>query len=527
MPWVTAGRGPPFPGGGADESVPGSWLTAAAACLLLSVPIECRAEPAPRLRRRPGHAWCVHFGSVLLGYTILSALCRRPFLAALLTVALWALLIAVNNAKYRTLREPFVFSDFALFSQALRYPRLYLPFLGVRRTAAGGLVSVSVAYLALTAEPGLAGREELDTFGWVIATGIAGSAALLIPGLRGSDTPGFDPDRDLRTLGLLTSLWLYRLAEKAPLPAPPRHPAAAPANGRGRETLPNLVAVQSESFFDARRLLPAIRPEVLHGFDRLRRESLSGRLAVPAWGANTMRTEFAFLSGIPATELGVHRFNPFRSYARRPLPGIASSLRALGYRTVCIHPHPVGFFGRDRVYPHLGFDRFIDIEGFRGAEKFGPYTADAAVAAKVAEVLGTEPEPLFVFAITMENHGPLHLEKVGPGDEPALYRRTPPSGFDQLTVYLRHLANADRMLTELQRLLIASPRESVLCFFGDHVPAMAGVYRRLDFSDARTDYLIWRPGITQPEEREIAVEELGELLLELAGFNPDSIGRPR
>jgi hypothetical protein len=99
------------------------------------------------------------------------------------------------------------------------------------------------------------------------------------------------------------------------------------------------VLVQSESFFDVRRLYPGVRPALLSRFDALRRQALKhGLLLVSAWGANTIRTEFAVLSGIGDDALGVHRFNPYRRFARRDILTLPHHLRALGYETVCIHP---------------------------------------------------------------------------------------------------------------------------------------------------------------------------------------------
>ncbi len=513
--------------------VVGAWhsaIAAAAGALLLSVAIERFAEPAAGVRARPAAAWCLHGGSALLCFTALLVLVHRPVFSALLSIVLWTLLVQINNAKYRALREPFLFSDFALFSQAVRYPRLYLPFLDMRHTVAGGLVSVSGCYLGITVEPTLIPRIGVDSFATMIAAGLVASAMLLLTGIRYGPEPSFEPVADMRHLGLLASLWLYRLAESktvAKAPSTGRFGAGLPSrSGRAGNRLPDLIVIQSESFFDARRLWPGVRPDILQMFDRLAAHGMSGRLVVPAWGANTMRTEFSFLTGIPALDLGVHRFNPFRRYARRPLPGIARRLQALGYRTICIHPHPIGFFGRDRVYPHLGFDRFIDIESFRAAEKFGPYISDASVACKVAEMLDTEQSPLFVFAITMENHGPLHLEKFSAEEEKGLYTAPPPGGFGDLTVYLRHLANADRMLDSLWRRLSESDRDGALCFFGDHVPSLPDVYHRLDFDDGRTDYLIWRKDSPFVVRRDIDVAALGALLLDAADIDNLAAGLP-
>ena len=79
----------------------------------------------------------------------------------------------------------------------------------------------------------------------------------------------------------------------------------------GKPAAVPIIIVQCELFFDARRLSPAIPPELLAGFAACCASSAQfGRLIVPGWGANTMRAEFAVLTGIPESELGYDRFNP-------------------------------------------------------------------------------------------------------------------------------------------------------------------------------------------------------------------------
>jgi phosphoglycerol transferase MdoB-like AlkP superfamily enzyme len=188
----------------------------------------------------------------------------------------------------------------------------------------------------------------------------------------------------------------------------------------------------------------------------------------------------------------VHRFNPYRAIAGGSnVSSLASWLKRLGYRTICIHPYPASFYRRDRVYPRLGFDEFLDIRAFGEAERFGPYIGDAAVAEKIAAVLGEATGSVFIFAITMENHGPLHLEKVNPEDVVALYHTPPPDGCDDLTIYLRRLRNADRMIGALRQTLEQCPNPASLCWFGDHVPIMPKVYEILGEPDGATEYVIW------------------------------------
>jgi hypothetical protein len=91
----------------------------------------------------------------------------------------------------------------------------------------------------------------------------------------------------------------------------------------------------------------------------------------------------------------------------------------------------------------------------------------------------------------MENHGPLHLEKIAPEETARLLGIDAPSGMDELGVYLRHVRNAGAMAKALCTSLATQQRPGLLCWYGDHVPIMPEVYARSGFDDPRTDYFIW------------------------------------
>src|SRR5690606_21901721 len=90
----------------------------------------------------------------------------------------------------------------------------------------------------------------------------------------------YDASADLRAYGLLAALWAYGRAERT-VPSLPTPVWPLPSAQTG---IPDLVCVQSESFFDPRPYYPALRPELLARFDLLCGEScLHGQVAVPAW----------------------------------------------------------------------------------------------------------------------------------------------------------------------------------------------------------------------------------------------------
>lgn len=456
--------------------------------LAISVGVDQLMRPRARLGR-PWGAWALHGGLWLCAHAGLTGLVARPWFAAAGVSAFWLMLALVNNAKVKALREPFVVQDYEYFTDAVRYPRLYIPFLGWGKflgAAAGFVLAVGV---------GLWGEPRMMQWRWVGVEWLVGMCGIWW-GNHCRLPISLQPVKDMQTLGLAACLWCYgKQARRKPALVSPFTTAIQAAPAR----LPHLVSIQSESFFDARTLDAPIHPEILAGFDRVCAEAaLHGTLEVPAWGANTVRTEFAFLTGVAGEALGVHRFNPYRALASNTA-SVASSLKGLGYRTVCVHPYPVGFYRRNRVFPWLGFDEFLDIRSFAPADRFGPYVGDIAVAERVAALLRDSTQPLYVHVITMENHGPLHLETVQPQEAAAFYFGAAPTS-TELTVYLRHLRNADRMVTMLREALAALPVPASLCWYGDHVPIMPETYAHYGTPDGQTPFACWHnfPSTVQP-----------------------------
>lgn len=476
-------------------------ILAAVVGLAISVVIEQLMTPRPCLVRS-WRAWGIHVAAWLLSYAVLALLLGRPWFAAAGVSSFLLVLVLVSNAKVKTLHEPFIFQDYEYFTDAIRHPRLYIPFMG------WGKFLSAAAGVALAVAVGLSG-ESVPVLRFTLSGQLGGVGAvlggglLILLGARSKTLPvSLDPERDIRSLGLLASLWRYGEEERC-LPAVASPFDRLVPKTRDTQNLPHLVAVQSESFFDPRPLYSGIRDDVLAEFDRFKSESLiHGKLSVPAWGANTVRTEFSFLSGMSAGNLGVHCFNPYRTVAAGwNVPSLASFLKRLGYRTICIHPYPASFYRRDRVCPRLGFDEFLDIRAFDGAKRFGPYISDAAVADKIASILADAISPVFVFAITMENHGPLHLERVESSDIKDFYGSPPPAGCEDLTIYLRHIRNADRMIGELRKTLERCSHSAGLCWYGDHVPIMPSVYSAFGAPIGDVEFVYWTNQSVKDQER--------------------------
>nr|MBU2747867.1 hypothetical protein [Acidithiobacillus montserratensis] len=100
---------------------------------LASLTVEALVHPRPRLLGRKLWTYLIHLGLWLLLFTMFLLLVQRPIFAALAGLGVWLAVVLVGNAKEASLREPFIFMDFEYFTDAIKHPRLYLPFLGLWR----------------------------------------------------------------------------------------------------------------------------------------------------------------------------------------------------------------------------------------------------------------------------------------------------------------------------------------------------------------------------------------------------------
>ena len=459
------------------------------------------------------------FGAVLLGVAS-----GRPIFAGVVVLALGAGFALTDYTMRATLREPVVFSESVELPQVFTHPHLYLPFAGPALVLGGAAAAVAAAVTLLVVEPAL----------WMPRPAAALMAVLLIAaaiwlsarepllgavaGLLRRLAPSGEPFADAAFLGPFAMLIVHAgvaRAERGTRQEALARPAAlqSPDAGADGPDVP-IIVVQCESFFDARRLSPGIPREFLAGFDACCAEAaMFGRFEVPAWGANTMRAEFAVLTGIPESELGYDRFNPYYALARVPIRSQVWRLRRAGYRTICLHPFDRRFFRRDLAMPALGFEAFLGSETLGGARS-PPYCSDPDLAGKILQVLDREGPRTFIFAITMGNHGPW-LAK-GPPLDPAVADiaglAALPGGAGLLR-YLDGLRRSDAML----RLLMAGLKErrspALLAFYGDHLPSLSEPFRHFGFEDASSDYVIW-PGGGTPQRRDLPAHELGRLIVD-------------
>jgi hypothetical protein len=472
-----------------------------------------------------------------VGAGLLVVAAGRPLFAGVIVLALGAAFTLADFTMRETLHEPAVFSEAVELPQVFTHPHLYLPFAGPGLVLGGATGAILLAAALLLVEPpvwrphpfaALAGVALIAAGAWLLSREpLLGAVAGL---LRRHAKPAGEPFEDAAALGPFGMLIVHAAVARAERGA--RHTAlAAPALGRGQADIPAaadgpIVVVQCESFFDARRLSPLIPRELLAGYDDACRSGIFGRLAVPGWGANTMRAEFAVVTGIPESELGYDRFNPYYALARKPIGSHVWRLRRAGYRTICLHPFDRRFFRRDIAIPALGFEQFLGRETL-GGSRTPPYYPDPQLADDILGVLDREGPNAFIFAITMGNHGPWQAK--GPPLDPGVAALFDPAQIPDGTGLLRYLDGLKRSDEMLQHLLAGLRQRglpAVLAFYGDHLPSLPRAFAHFGFNEGASDYVVWRAGdpALGPLRRDIAAHQLGSVVLGSGIFDSGVLG---
>lgn len=243
---------------------------------------------------------------------------------------------------------------------------------------------------------------------------------------------------------------------------------------------PNLIFIMNEAFWDPTRL-PNLEfnEDPIPFFRKLQENHTSGELLVPVFGGSTANTEFEVLTGnsmhlLPQGSL------PYSQYIRNRQQSLASVLSEQGYKSVAIHSYLGWFYRRNFVYEQFGFEQFISSENFIDPKYRRGFISDEAVSRRIITEHQHSDQPLFVFAVTMQNHSPFSINQY---DED----RIEVSGLNstkmtnKMNTYATGVKDADDSLQLLIEYFEKEKEPTVLVFFGDHLPLLDKVYTETNY----------------------------------------------
>lgn len=467
-------------------------------------------------------------------YYSFAALTGRPFMALAGSLLFFGGLTAVSNTKYKVLRDPFNAHDFDNLRNLYIYPEFYISYVGwpvligiiaLFATGVGFSLYAEAPFAFYALFPPYSGWA-IVFVSWFVFLHVFQRITTYFFNENTVEKYGvtLDLQTDVARFGLFPTVLLYRLLLKAKIDKKDLREQSLTASVTA-EKPSDIIAIQGESYFDVERLFKKIPDgEKLTWAAARDLEACgvrSGQLAVPCWGAYTMQTEFSFLTSIENAQLGIDSINPYMRFSQQPVTTIARALRDAGYRTICIHPAKKEFFRRSDVMPNLGFEEFIGLEEFAKAPIYGKYISDAALAQKIEELVAEHQKdsekPLFIFAITIESHGPWAPGRLARHMDEKMLIKANPVGDHEFALYQRHMEN---LLKLYRRLSIdsKSTRPRTVAMYGDHMPALGDLFDQHGFNDTDVDYLIWNSEKAATTASNMSIENFGSYVLNEAGI---------
>jgi phosphoglycerol transferase MdoB-like AlkP superfamily enzyme len=508
---------------------------------------------ASQLLAQPAYPLANAMPGLMLALLLL-VLTRRTVLSFGLAYLLQGVMYGVNALKIANLGTPLLPADFRMVGQLRNggmhvlgsyLPHSPLPYLAI-------LVGIAVIVAMWRFEPPLFARH---TSGKRVIIGslLAATFVTLLVGVPGwgnlynGRKLWLEPWSAAATTshsGLVSSLVMFHLQDrrtkqKADPSAASQLLASTSDQVRARmqtpidegSALPDIVVIQSESFFD---------PSIMHGYEnanltpnlkRLAAGGMSGPLHVPTYGGGTIRTEFEVLTGLSLRYFSSMQF-PYLQMNDKVVPSMVRTLRSHGYETVAIHGNDPTFWNRNTAFKVLGFDRFVSQSGFpANAAMDGKYMADSAMTDEIMAQLKDAGPPQFLFAISLEAHGPYDVMPKDVAARDAIPVPASVNAKDKVEVqnYIYHMQHADQELGRLAALLAKRSRPTLLLFYGDHLPGLNEAYRATGFVDgqdmlsqAGTWLLVDPRNPGDPQRVDMASWMLPGLLLERAGIHDDA-----
>lgn len=241
---------------------------------------------------------------------------------------------------------------------------------------------------------------------------------------------------------------------------------------------PNIIVIMNESFADLKAVGDfSTNIDYMPFMRGLSKNCIKGDLLVSPFGGYTCNTEFEFLTGL-SMGLLPSGSAPYLQYISKPIDlSLPSYLADNGYKTVALHPYYARCWNRQKVYDLLGFKEFISLENFDDVipeEKWDYvryYISDHTSFEAIEKCLENKKsgEPLFLFNVTMQNHGGYTYD----GAEFPTVTITDMDGhYAEAEQYLSLIRESDKALEELVNYLKGVDEHTIVVMFGDHQPAV-------------------------------------------------------
>lgn len=236
----------------------------------------------------------------------------------------------------------------------------------------------------------------------------------------------------------------------------------------------NIIYIMNESFSDPYALdginisedpIPKIRVTM--------KNHLSGKVLSQGLGGGTANIEFEALTGLSMEPMAPNITTPYSQLTANmgEFPSISSYLKNEGFATTAIHPFNTTMYKRNEVYKKLEFDTFID-ETTISHNKIidqNRYISDESAYKEVIDQIQHSNETDFIHLVTMQNH--MDYSGKYPNTR---FKFEGAADNNEAVNYLQDIEYSDIALQEFLNTLDTFPEDTMVVFWGDHLPGFYG-----------------------------------------------------
>lgn len=262
------------------------------------------------------------------------------------------------------------------------------------------------------------------------------------------------------------------------------------------ENGPNIITVLLESFVDPNEFnFMTYSQDPTPFFHYLEDNFTSGRLIMPVVGAGTANAEFEILTGMKLHYFGTGEY-PYKTVMKEVenCESIASYLKSIGYGTHAVHNNGGNFYSRVNAFSMMGFDSFTSKE-LMNITEFTPnegWAEDSILAEETMKTLTSTPGPDLTYVITVGQHGVYPEEQVIETPYCEVYGLATPEETNAWTYYMHQANKTDQFMQELVTYLEQLEEDTIVVFWGDHLPTMGLEDADMVSGDIyKTKYVTW------------------------------------
>ena len=291
---------------------------------------------------------------------------------------------------------------------------------------------------------------------------------------------------------------------------------------------PNVICVLLESFIDPYDVkFLNMSEDPIPNFHNLESNYSTGYLTVPVVGAGTANTEFEVLTGMSLQYFGTGEY-PYKTILKQTdCESIASDMSKIGYGTHVVHNNTATFYSRNNAFSMMGFDTFTSKE-LMNITQFTPNgnwpTDDVLVNETVKALNSTENKSDFVYTITVEGHGDYPSEKIIENPDVQVSGAPDEATNNQWEYYVNMIHDVDGFIGDLINAVDRRNEDTIIVFFGDHLPTMGLSDSDMKSGDIfKTKYITWNNMGLAKQDADLTAYQLLAHVTDQAGIHEGTI----